>query len=142
MRKILLAACVAIALPFALVGCAGDQSKGPTYPVVGTVDQTVMEQTAFAARSAYRETLRWAVEYSDLPRCSATRPMPCSSQSVVNELRKLDNTAFTATKGAVDLARSPTKTSLALTNAVTDALKTVSVFRDAVAAYNAKAAVN
>ena len=25
---------------FALVGCATDQTRGPTYPIVGTVDQT------------------------------------------------------------------------------------------------------
>ena len=52
MRTIATAILAAIALAFALVGCATDQTRGPTYPIVGTVDQTTLDQSAYAARAA------------------------------------------------------------------------------------------
>lgn len=119
-----------------LTGCAADPAKGPTYPVVGTVDQTKMEQSAYAARSAYAGILRLMAEYVSLPRCGTG---VCSSQSVVNEMRKVELAADAATKGAVDIARSPTKTSIALANAVSDAQRAVETFRNVVAVYKPEA---
>lgn len=123
-----------------LTGCAGDQTKGPTYPVVGTVDQVKMEQAAFAARSAYAGVLRLMAEYVSLPRCGQpTSPSVCSSQGAVNEMRKLELAADAATKGAVDIARAPTKSSIALANAVNDAQRAVEAFRNVVAVYKPQA---
>ena len=116
-----------------LGGCASNQSQGPTYPVVGTVDQTQIEQAAFAARSTYAVALEAMAKYVALPRCGAS---PCSNQAVVNEMRRYELAADTATSGAVALARSPTKSSTALANAVTDAQRAVEVFRNTVAVIN------
>lgn len=115
-------------------GCSGNQTRGPTYPVVGTVDQTRMEQAAYAARSAYAGVLRLMAEYVQLPRCgSAGNPVVCSSQPLVNDMRLYELAADTATSGAVSIARAPTKSPLALANAVSDAQRAVAVFRDTVA---------
>jgi len=121
---------LAIGLALVLGGCAGDQSRGPTYPVVGTVDQKQMEKAADAARLTYFGLLNLAAEYASLPRCGI---QPCSSQSIVNDLRRYSAAAGTATKGAVDIATSPTRTPLALANAVADAQRAIEVFRNAVA---------
>jgi hypothetical protein len=129
-----------LGLVLALSACAGDQTKGPTYPVVGTVDQTKMEQSAYAARATYAGVLRWMAEYTDLPRCgTAGATSACSFQGAVNEMRKVELAADQATKGAVDIARSPTKSPVALANAVTDANRAVEVFRNVVAVYKPQA---
>lgn len=122
-----------------LTGCATDPSKGPTYPVIGTVDQKEMEKAADAARLSYYALISIAVEYTELPRCTATQKQPCSSQLAVNEIRRARNAAGIATKGAVDIATSPTKSSLALANAVTDARRAVDVFKGVVAAVRPEA---
>jgi uncharacterized lipoprotein NlpE involved in copper resistance len=141
MKSTATAILAALALVLTLAGCAGDQSKGPTYPVVGTVDQTKLEQSAFAARSAYAGVLRLMAEYVALPRCgTAGATAICSSQPVVNDMRRYELAADTATSGAVAIARSPTKSPLALANAVADAQRAVEVFRNTVAAVNPKAA--
>jgi hypothetical protein len=141
MKSTATAILAAILLAFGLAGCAPDASKGPTYPVVGTVDQTTMEQSAFAARSAYAAVLHLAVEYVALPRCGAPgTSMLCSSQAVVDDMRRYSAAADTATGGAVALARAPTKSPIALANAVADAQRAVQVFRNTVAAVNPKAA--
>ncbi len=132
-------AMLALGLLVAVGGCASDASKGPTYPVVGTVDQTKLEQSAFAARSAYAGVLRLMAEYVQLPRCGAGVTVICSSQPVVNDMRRYELAADTATSGAVSIARAPTKSPLALANAVTDAQRAVEVFRNTVAAVNPKA---
>lgn len=121
-------------------GCTSDVSKGPTYPVIGTVDQTQLEQSAFAARSAYAGVLRLMSEYVALPRCVAGGVAVCSSQPVVNEMRRYELAADTATSGAVAIARSPTKSPLALANAVMDAQRAVEVFRNTVAVVRPAAA--
>lgn len=139
MTKLL--AMLAIGLMVALGGCANDSSKGPTYPVVGTVDQKKLEQSADAARLTYYGILRVMAEYVSQPRCgTAGAPLAplCSSQRAVNEMRRIELAADTATKGAVDIATSPTKSPLALANAVMDAQRAVSVFRNTVAAYKPK----
>lgn len=133
-RRILIAGFASLALLVA--GCAGDQTKGPTYPVVGTVDQTKLEQSAYVARSAYAGVLRLMAEYVALPRCSVATTALCSSQTVVDEMRRYELAADVATKGAVDITRSPTKTALSLTNAVRDAERAVEVFRNTVAVVN------
>lgn len=129
-------AMLALGAMVALGACSTDPSKGPTYPVVGTVDQTKMEQSAFAARSTYAGLLNIAAEYVALPRCQAGSPTICSSQNIVNEIRRYSNTADAATKGAVDIARSPTKSPVALANAVADANRAVEVFRNTVAKFS------
>lgn len=140
MKKIT-AVLAALSLAFVLSACSGDQSKGPTYPVVGTVDQVKMEQSAFAARSAYAGVLRLMAEYVQLPRCgTAGATAICSSQALVNDMRRYELAADTATSGAVAIARSPTKSPLALANAVADAQRAVEVFRNTVAVVNPKAA--
>lgn len=115
-----------------LSGCATDPSKGPTYPVVGTVDQKQMEKNADAARLTYFGLINIAAEYTDLPRCG-TAPAPCSSQNIVNEIRNARQVAGTATKGAVEIATNPTKSSIPVANAVADAQRAVEVFRNALA---------
>lgn len=123
-----------------VTGCASDQTKGPTYPVVGTVDQVKLEQSAYAARSAYAGILRLMAEYVSLPRCGAAGATAiCSFQGAVNEMRKLELAADTATKGAVSLVRSPTKSPVALANAVNDAQRAVEIFRNTVAVYKPQA---
>lgn len=136
LRKLLAAAILGSAL--ALGACATNPDKGPTYPVVGTVDQTKLEQSAFAARSTYAALARIAAEYVAQPRCGTARapasPL-CSSQAAVNEIRRHELAADTATRGAEDLARNPTRTSVALANAVSDATRAVETFRATVAVY-------
>jgi len=134
-----LAAAVLLGAFFFLGACSGDQTKGPTYPVVGTVDQTAMEQAAFATRSTYSGLLRFAAQYAALPRCSAAQKLPCSDQAAVVTLRKYDTAADIATKSAADIARSPTRTSLALANAVADAQRAVAGFRAVVEVLNPNA---
>lgn len=128
-----------LGLTVALGGCSTDATKGPTYPVVGTVDQTRLEQSAFAARSAYAGVLRLMAEYTSLPRCGAAVTVVCSSQTVVNEMRRYELAADTATKGAVNIARFPSTSPIALANAVADANRAVEVFRNTVAAVNPNA---
>lgn len=135
MKRIL--AMLTLGLMVALGGCAADASEGPTYPVMGTVDQTKMEQGAFAARSAYAGVLRLMAEYVALPRCgTAGATAICSSQGIVTEMRRYELAADTATAGAAAIARSPTKSPIALANAVADAQRAVEVFRNTVAAVN------
>lgn len=138
MKRVLLGAFAAVAL-LTLGACATQPDKGPTYPVVGTVDQKEMEKAADASRLTYYALITVAAEYTDLPRCTATQPMPCSSQLVVNNIRTARNAAGIATKGAVDLATSPTKTPLALANAVADAQRAVTLFKNVVAAVRPEA---
>lgn len=141
MKSTATAILAAILLACGLAGCSSDASNGPTYPVVGTVDQTSMEQSAFAARSAYAGVLHLMAEYVALPRCgTAGATAICSSQSLVNDMRRYELAADTATAGAVAIARSPTKSPIALANAVSDAQRAVEVFRNTVAAVNPKAA--
>lgn len=131
---------IALASLVVLTSCAGDQTKGPTYPVVGTVDQVKMEQAAFAARSTYAGVLKLMAEYVSLPRCgSPSSPKVCSFQGAVNEMRKHELAADEATKGAVGIARAPTKSAVALANAVTDANRAVETFRAVVAVYKPQA---
>jgi hypothetical protein len=125
-------AALAVGALIALGGCANDTAKGPTYPVVGTVDQTKMEQAAFAARAAYAGILHLMVEYVSLPRCGGAAVI-CSSQPLVNEMRRYELAADTATAGAAAIARAPTKSPVALVNAVSDAQRAVEVFRNTVA---------
>lgn len=139
MRK-LLSILAAAAFSLAVAGCAQNADQGPTYPGVGTVDQKKLEQGADAARSTYAALLTLAAEYVSLPRCVSGGPRVCSNQAIVNEIRRYSNAADEATRGAVELARSPTKTSVALANAVTDANRAVEIFRSTVAKFNAKAA--
>jgi len=134
-KKIVLAACIGLAL----AGCAVNPEKGPTYPVVGTVDQKEMEKAADASRLTYYALITVAAEYTDLPRCTATQAQPCSSQAVVNGIRTARNAAGAATKGAVEIATSPTKSPLALANAVADAKRAVDVFRNVLAAVRPEA---
>lgn len=136
-----LIAALAIGLTLALGACSGDQTKGPTYVGVGTVDQKQMEKSADIARVTYFGLLNLAAEYASLPRCTPMGPpTPCSAQSIVNEIRRYAAAAGTATKGAVDIATSPTKTPLALANAVNDAQRAVEVLRNAVAKVKPEAA--
>lgn len=130
---------IAAASLILLGGCATDPGKGPTYPVVGTVDQKEMEKAADAARISYYALISIAAEYTDLPRCTAAQGLPCSSQSVVNAIRTARSAAGVATKGAVEIATSPTKTPLALANAVADAKRALDVFRNVVAAVSPEA---
>lgn len=133
MKSATTAVLAAILLALGLAGCTPDPTKGPTYPVVGTVDQAKLEQAAFAARSAYAAALGWMADYVSLPRCVAGGPPICSSQSLVNDMRRYELAADTATAGAAAIARSPTKSPLALANAVADAQRAVTVFRSTVA---------
>jgi hypothetical protein len=140
MIRVLSTVMLGLTLTLGIASCAGDQNKGPTYPIVGTVDQTKMEQAAFAARSAYAGILRLMAEYVSLPRCgTAGATAICSFQGAVNEMRKLELAADTATKGAVNLARAPTKSPVALVNAVSDAQRAVEIFRNTVAVYKPQA---
>lgn len=140
MKSTATAIVAAILLAFGLAACTPDPTKGPTYPVVGTVDQAKLEQSAFAARSAYAGVLHWMAEYVALPRCGTTGATAiCSSQAIVNGMRGYEMAADTATSGAVAIARSPTKSPIALANAVTDAQRAVEVFRNTVAAVRPQA---
>ena len=131
-------AMMALGLTVALGGCAADPSKGTDYGV-GTVDKTRLEQSAFAARSTYAGVLRLMAEYVSLPRCGATVTVVCSSQAIVNDMRRYELAADTATKGAVNIARFSTSSSIPLANAVADAQRAVEVFRNTVAAVNPNA---
>ena len=133
MKRFLIA--VVASLAFAISACATDPSKGPTYVGVGTVDQKQMEKAADAARLTYFGLLNLAAEYASIPRCGTPGGASgiCSAQSIVNDLRRYSRAADTATLGAVDIATSPTKTPLALANAVNDAQRAVEVFRNTVA---------
>lgn len=128
----LISIAAAAALSLAVTSCAKNDT-GPTYPVVGTVDQTKMEQAAYAARASYAGLNHLFAEYVDLPRCIAGPTRACSDQAIVNRIRPIELAADKATKGASDIARSPTKTPVALANAVADAQRAVQVFRDTVA---------
>lgn len=139
MKKYLLIACAGLAL--SLGACTSKDAAGPTYPVVGTVDQTTMEQSAFAARSTFGALQHLARQYTDLPRCVAGGPSVCSSQSLVDDIRRYVEPADVATKGAQDIARAPTKTPVAFANAVADAQRAVAVFRATVAKFNPQAAM-
>lgn len=140
MIRILSTVMLGLSLTLGIAACAGDQTKGPTYAGIGTVDQTKMEQAAFAARSTYAGVLKLMAEYVSLPRCgSPASPTVCSFQGAVNEMRKHELAADEATKGAVSIARAPTKSALALANAVTDANRAVETFRAIVAVYKPQA---
>lgn len=139
-RKLLAGAILATALALGLGACSSSTDKGPTYPVVGTVDQVKLEQSADAARSTFAALVTLAAEYVSLPRCVTAGPRVCSDQAIVNELRRYMHAADEATRGAQALARSPTKSPVALANAVADANRAVEIFRATVAKFNANAA--
>lgn len=132
MRKLLIIASCFLAM-LSTTACNDPNAVGPTYPGVGTVSQKEMEKSADAARLTYFGLISLAAEYTDLPRCTMTQPQPCSSQAVVSEIRRVRQVAGTATKGAVDIATSPTKSPIALANAVADAQRAVEVFRNSLA---------
>lgn len=134
----LLAACAVMLM---LAGCAGDQKSGPTYPVVGTVNQKDAQQAADIARASFAALTIAARQYVDLPRCGQpSSPPVCSSQSVVNEIRQYGNAADYATKQAQDFTRDLTKSPVAVANAVSDAQRAITIYRGTVAKFNAKAA--
>lgn len=134
-KKMLSALGVGLMALVLVTACATDQTKGPTYPVVGTVDQKQMEKAADSARLTYFGLLNLAAEYASLPRCGTAGGASgvCSAQSVVNEIRRYDRAADAATKGAVDIATSPSKSSVPIANAVADAQRAVELFRNVVA---------
>jgi hypothetical protein len=137
MKSTTAAILAAIALACGLAGCSPDPTKGPAYPVVGTVDQVQMEKSADIARTTFAGLAVAGAEYVSLPRCQTGVPQPCSSQSAVYEIRRDLNAANVATKGAADIAHSPTKTSSALANAVSDANRANDVLRATLAKFNA-----
>jgi hypothetical protein len=102
----------ALILGFALA-VAGCASTGTTTPA----------QTVFAAKSAYAGVLTAAVAYESLPRCSETRPQPCSSPALVEQLRKADNTAA----AALDAAETAVRTPAVGTDATSKAIQTANL---------------
>lgn len=100
---------IALALAAALASCA---STG-----------TTPAQTVFAAKSAYAGVLTAAVAYESLPRCSETRPQPCSSPALVEQLRKADNTAA----AALDAAETAVRTPAVGTDATSKAIQTANL---------------
>lgn len=90
MRTLTLALCVALA-----AGCAA--TPGTTSPA----------QAVYAAKSAYAAALTVAVAYESQPRCSSTRPAPCSSPEIVAQLRRADDTAKLALDAAEAAVRTP-----------------------------------
>lgn len=142
-RKLLSAAALGLVLGLGACAATSDPGRNPSYPVVGEVDRKRLEQSADAARLAYGAILHIAAEYVSQPRCGTAGAPPapaCSSQAAVNEIRRLQATAGTATKGASDLARNPSTSTVALANAVTDAQRAVEIYRASVAAYRPAAA--
>jgi hypothetical protein len=126
LRKLALIAAIAVSPMFGLAAC---NQTGGGIANVATAPAPVQElqQSAFAARSAYAVALRAANEYAALPRCGGTAQL-CSKQSVVNLLRGYDTAADNATKEAVEYARSTSPNQTLLGLAVTGAQKAVEIF--------------
>jgi hypothetical protein len=101
-----------------------------------TTASTTLEQSAFAARSAYAAVAHLAAQYVVLPRCGPSAPALCSSQPIVNDIRHYDALADTATSLAASLARAPNHSAAALTTALSDAEASLVNFRTTVAVVN------
>lgn len=126
---------IGLAAVLMVSACSGDPSKGPTYPLVGTVNQEQMKKAADSARLTYFGLLNLAAEYASLPRCGTAAGASgfCSSQNIVNEMRRYADGAGTATKGAQEIADNPSKSAIPVANAVADAQRAVELFRTSVA---------
>lgn len=73
----------------------------------GTADMSTMAKSAYAARTAYAIALTAANQYAALPRCGQpTSPPACSSQPVVDAMRKADVAADAATLNAEQAVRT------------------------------------
>jgi hypothetical protein len=83
---------VALALGL-LAGCASRLAETPA-------------QMVFAVQTEYNGLLAIALAYESMPRCSETRPQPCSDPLIVEEIRKADNDAWAALLAAQEVVRS------------------------------------
>lgn len=83
------------------------------------------QQVVFDAKASYTGAGKTFLLYGNLPRCAVTVPKPCSSQAVIDVVKKADNVAFGALQVAEDTVRTPgfgeaaiKDASIAATNAV------------------------
>lgn len=140
-RKLLSAAILGLVL--GLGACASSSNPGnPSYPGVGEVDRKKLEQTADGLRITYAGILHLAAEYVSQPRCGTAGAPPapgCSSQSAVNEIRRYQAAAGTATKGAQDLAHSAGASTSQIANAIADGQRAIELYRNSVAAFKPQA---
>jgi hypothetical protein len=90
-----------LVIAMAIAGCAS--GPGGASPL-GQSPATVV----YNAKSAYAITLRTAVAYESMPRCSATVKFPCSDTELVAQIRKADNTAIAALDAAEHAVRTTT----------------------------------
>ncbi len=106
---------------FVVAACASLEAETP-------------QQRVFAAKTDYKVALQLAVQYNELPRCeSGTAAIACSHTSVVEVVRKANDTARVALDEAERIVRDPATTDSALNLAVESATSAVRVFTAVVA---------
>lgn len=86
------------------------------------------QQTVYAAKATYVGAAETALRYMNLPRCAAPAVQPCSSQAVVDGIKKADNIAFAALEQAEAVVRTPGFGESAVTSAVAAAQGAVRAF--------------
>lgn len=96
------------------------------------VSQETLAKSAYAAKAAYAVALIGAAQVVATPRCERAPP-PCVPQAIVDQVRKFDLAADTATQAAEDAVRNlkndPTLMQLAVDNA-TNAVKAFKTISD------------
>lgn len=101
------------------------------------VDAVSLQKAAFAAKATYVAGLVVAAQIVVMPRCEKA-PAPCVPQAVVDQIRKADVAADTATQAGEDgvrnLSGNPTLLSLTVDNATSAA----NVFKAIVETYKGK----
>lgn len=115
---------LSLGLAIAAAGCAvAPPTNAATSPQVAV----------FAFEGTYEAALVVAVAYAQLPRCSATVAMPCSTQVVVDQIIRARNVARDSLQAAKVAVRTPgfgadvAKTAIVSAQAAVDALTALTV---------------
>lgn len=94
------------------------------------------QEKVYAAGVGYQTAGPPFLTYANLPRCSATRPQPCSDQAVIDEVKRADNVVYVALEQAKAVVVDPTKTESVAAAAASAVEYALSVFTSVLAQYN------
>lgn len=115
---------IAAALALGLAGCATATSGAKT-----------PAQRVFALQADYNAALNLAVAYESQPRCTPVLTSGCSSLSIVVEIRRADDAAYAAVKGAQNTVRTPGTSESTMELAMVGAANSIGALRTVLRTY-------
>ncbi len=122
---------ILLCLALILGGCSTLQTA--TTPV----DAVSLQKAAYAAKATYVAGLTVAAQIVVMPRCEKA-PAPCVPQAIVDQIRKADVAADSATQAGEDAVRNLSGNPTLLKLTVDNATSAANVFKTIVEAYKGK----